>query len=71
MEKQQQTLNHQVILENHIQAVMTQNYELHEYPIPRLSIVLPKPKRRRDKVTSLEGSVVIMLASTTANQFYE
>ncbi|KAF9991536.1 hypothetical protein BGZ65_000466, partial [Modicella reniformis] len=30
----QQVLNRLVILENRTQAVMTQNYELHEYPIP-------------------------------------
>ncbi|KAF9347499.1 hypothetical protein BGX34_003101, partial [Mortierella sp. NVP85] len=36
LDKQQQTLNRQVILETRVQALMTQNYELHEYPIPRL-----------------------------------
>ncbi|KAG0005384.1 hypothetical protein BGZ65_011319, partial [Modicella reniformis] len=46
----QQMINRQVILENRIQAVMTQNYELHEYPIPRLFIVLPKAPKRRDKI---------------------
>ncbi|KAG0207347.1 hypothetical protein BGX31_002586, partial [Mortierella sp. GBA43] len=51
LDRQQQTLNRQVILENRMQALMTQNYELHEYPIPRLFIVLPKPKRCRDKMT--------------------
>ncbi|KAK3820207.1 MAG: hypothetical protein J3Q66DRAFT_439243 [Benniella sp.] len=49
LDKQQQTLNRQVILENRVQALMTQNYELHEYPIPRLFIVLPKRKKHRDK----------------------
>ncbi|KAF9348139.1 hypothetical protein BGX34_002659 [Mortierella sp. NVP85] len=51
LDKQQQTLNRQVLLENRVQAMMTQNYELHEYPIPRLFIVLPKPKKRKDKLT--------------------
>jgi hypothetical protein len=51
LDKQQQTLNRQVLLENRVQALMTQIYELHEYPIPRLFIVLPKPKRRKDKIT--------------------
>lgn len=46
-----QMLNRQVLLENRVQALMTQNYELHEYPIPRMFIVLPKPKRRKDKIT--------------------
>ncbi|KAF9342488.1 hypothetical protein BGX34_008085, partial [Mortierella sp. NVP85] len=49
LDMQQQTLNRQVIIENRVQALMTQNYELHEYPIPRLFIVLPKPKKHRDK----------------------
>ncbi|KAG0221268.1 hypothetical protein B0O80DRAFT_503081 [Mortierella sp. GBAus27b] len=52
LDKLQQTLNRQAVHENRIQALMTQNYELHEYPIPRLFIVLPKPMmRRRDKFT--------------------
>ncbi|KAF9974158.1 hypothetical protein BGZ65_008881, partial [Modicella reniformis] len=42
LERHQQTLNRQAVLENRIQAVMKQNYELHEYPIPR-----------RDKFTRL------------------
>ena len=49
LDKQQQTLNRQVLLEKRVQALMTQNYELHEYPIPRLFIVLPKPKKYKDK----------------------
>ncbi|KAG0209795.1 hypothetical protein BGX31_002046, partial [Mortierella sp. GBA43] len=51
LEKQQQTLNHQAVHDNRMQALMTQNYELHEYPIPRLFIVLPKPRKRKDKFT--------------------
>ncbi|KAI8603156.1 hypothetical protein EDD21DRAFT_442262 [Dissophora ornata] len=35
-------------IQNKIQSVLTQTYELHEYPIPRLFIVLPKAKRIRD-----------------------
>ncbi|KAF9357777.1 hypothetical protein BGX26_003085 [Mortierella sp. AD094] len=38
------------IIQNRIQAVFTQTYELHEYPIPRLFIVLPKVTKRRDKL---------------------
>ncbi|KAG0205946.1 hypothetical protein BGX28_002538 [Mortierella sp. GBA30] len=33
-----------------IECVITQTYELHEYPIPRLFIVLPKATRRRDRL---------------------
>ncbi|KAF9982812.1 hypothetical protein BGZ65_002475, partial [Modicella reniformis] len=45
---EQRIFNH---FENRFQAMMTQNYELHEYPIPRLFIVLPKSTRRRDMIT--------------------
>ncbi|KAG0242408.1 hypothetical protein BGX31_000330 [Mortierella sp. GBA43] len=43
LENQQQLLNH-------IQSVARQTYELIEYSIPRLFIVLPKPSRKRDKL---------------------
>ncbi|KAF9950490.1 hypothetical protein BGZ70_001338 [Mortierella alpina] len=48
-EMQKQTLDRLATIHNRIQAVFTQTFELHEYPIPRLFIVLPKPSRRRDK----------------------
>ncbi|KAI8596605.1 hypothetical protein EDD21DRAFT_357998 [Dissophora ornata] len=35
-------------IQNKIQSVLTQTFELHEYPIPRLFIVLPKAKQIRD-----------------------
>ncbi|KAF9438476.1 hypothetical protein BGZ76_007595 [Entomortierella beljakovae] len=51
LEKQQQTLDRLAIIQSRIQTVITQTYELHEYPIPRLFIVLPKSTRFRDKLT--------------------
>ncbi|KAF9346604.1 hypothetical protein BGX26_001875 [Mortierella sp. AD094] len=45
---QKQTLNRLANIQNRVQAMLTQTYELHEYPIPRLFIILPKPARRRD-----------------------
>ncbi|KAG0224334.1 hypothetical protein BGX31_008043 [Mortierella sp. GBA43] len=36
-----QTLDKLDLLQTHLQALLTQTYELHEYPIPRLFIVLP------------------------------
>ncbi|KAG0231362.1 hypothetical protein BGX31_005537 [Mortierella sp. GBA43] len=36
------TMNRVEIIRNRIQALLTQTYELHEFPIPRLFIVLPK-----------------------------
>ncbi len=47
---QKQTLDRLATIHNRIQAVFTQTFELHEYPIPRLFIVLPKPVRCRNKI---------------------
>ncbi|KAF9364649.1 hypothetical protein BGX34_000885 [Mortierella sp. NVP85] len=33
------------MIQSDIHTLLTQNYELHEYPIPRLFIILPKPSR--------------------------
>ncbi|KAF9089834.1 hypothetical protein BGX29_011846, partial [Mortierella sp. GBA35] len=45
---QQQTLDRLALIQNRVQAILVQNYELHEYPIPRLFIVLPKDPTRWD-----------------------
>ncbi|KAG0220710.1 hypothetical protein BGX31_010680 [Mortierella sp. GBA43] len=50
---QEETLNTLTIIQNRVEAVLTQNYELHEYPIPRLFIVLPKVESFRSNVTGL------------------
>ncbi|KAF9945136.1 hypothetical protein BGZ72_001623 [Mortierella alpina] len=39
---QQRALDQLFLLQSRVQAVLTQSYELHEYPIPRLFIVLPQ-----------------------------
>ncbi|KAG9067324.1 hypothetical protein KI688_012107 [Linnemannia hyalina] len=39
---QQRTLDQLAVLQSRVQAVLTQTYELHEYPIPRLFVVLPQ-----------------------------
>ncbi|KAG0250646.1 hypothetical protein BGZ95_007134, partial [Linnemannia exigua] len=39
---QQRALDQLSVLHSRVQAVLTQTYELHEYPIPRLFIVLPQ-----------------------------
>ncbi|KAG0311737.1 hypothetical protein BGZ99_009948, partial [Dissophora globulifera] len=49
LQTQNQILTRQAFLQNSVQALITQNYELLEYPIPRLFVVLPKPKQLRDK----------------------
>ncbi|KAF9364644.1 hypothetical protein BGX34_000880 [Mortierella sp. NVP85] len=48
--KQQQTLDRLAIIQNRVQAIINQTYELHEYPIPRLFIVLPRVSTRREKI---------------------
>ncbi|KAG0246581.1 hypothetical protein BGX31_000559 [Mortierella sp. GBA43] len=49
---QEQTLNRLATIQNKIQALLTQTYELHEYPIPRLFIVLPKVVGLGDRLTN-------------------
>jgi len=41
-EMQQRALDQLAVLQSRVQAVLTQTYELHEYPIPRLFVVLPQ-----------------------------
>ncbi|KAF9948927.1 hypothetical protein BGZ70_002007 [Mortierella alpina] len=49
---QKQAIDRLAIIQSRVHAVLTQTYELHEYPIPRLFIVLPADTQRRDKVMS-------------------
>ncbi|KAF9981659.1 hypothetical protein BGZ65_003709, partial [Modicella reniformis] len=42
IQMQKETLDRLAIIHNRVQAVLPQYYELHEYPIPLLFIVLPK-----------------------------
>ncbi|CAO3572642.1 unnamed protein product [Mortierella alpina] len=47
---QQQALAQLVVLQSRVKAVLTQTYELREYPIPRLFVVLPQDPSRWDSV---------------------
>ncbi|KAG0245568.1 hypothetical protein BG011_002765, partial [Mortierella polycephala] len=47
---QQEALNRLVVIQSRVQAILTQTYELFEYPIPRLFIVLPKEQELWDKL---------------------
>ncbi|KAF9947172.1 hypothetical protein BGZ72_010804 [Mortierella alpina] len=49
-EMQQQALDRLSAIHSKIQAVVTQTFELHQYPIPRLFIVLPKPTIHKDRI---------------------
>ncbi|KAI8348945.1 hypothetical protein B0O80DRAFT_172705 [Mortierella sp. GBAus27b] len=46
-ELQTQALNQLALLQSRVQILMTQTYELHEYPIPRLFVVLPQDTSSR------------------------
>ena len=46
---QHQAIDRLSVIQNRLQALITQTYELHEYPIPRLFIVLPKDPELWDK----------------------
>ncbi|KAF9201931.1 hypothetical protein BGZ59_002435, partial [Podila verticillata] len=45
-----QALGQLAVLQDRVKAVLTQTYELHEYPIPRLFVVLPQDPSRWDIV---------------------
>ncbi|KAI8347682.1 hypothetical protein B0O80DRAFT_209020 [Mortierella sp. GBAus27b] len=49
-ELQKMALDRLAIIQNRAQAVASQTYEFHEYPIPRLFIVLPKATGVFDKI---------------------
>ncbi|KAG0281291.1 hypothetical protein BGZ95_005190 [Linnemannia exigua] len=49
---QQSALDRLALIQNKVAAILTQNYELHEYPIPRLFIVLPKEGTTRTETLS-------------------
>ncbi|KAG0203040.1 hypothetical protein BGX31_003424, partial [Mortierella sp. GBA43] len=51
-EMQKMALDRLANIQSRVQAVVTQTYELHEYPIPRLFIVLPKDTGVFDKIKS-------------------
>ncbi|KAG0246584.1 hypothetical protein B0O80DRAFT_501505 [Mortierella sp. GBAus27b] len=50
---QHQALDRLAIVQNRVQTLITQTYELHEYPIPRLFIVLPKSLGLTGKLKSI------------------
>ncbi|KAK3848092.1 MAG: hypothetical protein J3R72DRAFT_518798 [Linnemannia gamsii] len=50
MQLQQRALDQLAVLQSRVQAVLTQTYELHEYPIPRLFVVLPQDPSGWDNV---------------------
>ncbi|KAF9105476.1 hypothetical protein BGX29_012147 [Mortierella sp. GBA35] len=54
IEMQKKALDQLAIIQSKATAILLQTYELHEYPIPRLFIILPKEDTtRREKITTL------------------
>ncbi|KAK3845709.1 MAG: hypothetical protein J3R72DRAFT_472200 [Linnemannia gamsii] len=45
---QRQTIDRLIVAQHRIEAILVQNYELHEYPIPRLFVILPDSYERWD-----------------------
>ncbi|KAF9906066.1 hypothetical protein EC991_001074 [Linnemannia zychae] len=45
---QRQTIDRLIIAQQRIDTILVQNYELHEYPIPRLFVILPGTLERWD-----------------------
>ncbi|KAF9276696.1 hypothetical protein BGZ88_001575 [Linnemannia elongata] len=51
---QQQALDRLALIHSKATAILTQTYELHEFPIPRLFIILPKEDiTKREKISTL------------------
>ncbi|KAF9141525.1 hypothetical protein BG015_001261 [Linnemannia schmuckeri] len=51
LQKQDQTLDRLATMRRQLQTILTATYELHEYPIPRLFIILPKDTSAWDRVS--------------------
>ncbi|KAG0360803.1 hypothetical protein BGX24_005490 [Mortierella sp. AD032] len=45
---QQETIDRLVVNQQRVDTILVQNYELHEYPIPRLFVILPESYERWD-----------------------
>ncbi|KAF8966212.1 hypothetical protein BGZ46_000404, partial [Entomortierella lignicola] len=57
LDLQQQALDRLTIIQKHAHAILVQNFELHEYPIPRLFIILPVEKSKWDPTRILENKL--------------
>ncbi|KAF9916954.1 hypothetical protein BX616_002325, partial [Lobosporangium transversale] len=54
---QQQALDRLAILQKKAEAILVQNFELHEYPIPRLFIILPVDRTKWDPMNILRNKI--------------
>ncbi|OAQ36768.1 hypothetical protein K457DRAFT_12422 [Linnemannia elongata AG-77] len=51
---QQQTIDRLIVAQQRVDAILVQNFELHEYPIPRLFVILPDTYESWDPRNSLK-----------------
>lgn len=54
IKNQKEMIDRLIINQQQVDAILVQNYELHEYPIPRLFVIMPEPMSKWDP-TSLLG----------------
>ena len=71
LDMQRQTLNRLAVILSHVKALLTQTYELHEYPIPRLFIVLPKAMEFRDRFTNTDQYRLYFLCECGTHTMHE
>ncbi|ORZ20894.1 hypothetical protein BCR41DRAFT_385418 [Lobosporangium transversale] len=57
LEMQRQALDRLANLQKKAEAILVQNFELHEYPIPRLFIILPADRAKWDPMNVLRNKV--------------
>ncbi|KAF9128945.1 hypothetical protein BGW39_004597 [Mortierella sp. 14UC] len=53
-EMHRQTLDQLRVVQKRVDAALIQNFELHEYPIPRLFVILPEKKRDKNGTSFFE-----------------
>ncbi|KAF9149296.1 hypothetical protein BG015_008912 [Linnemannia schmuckeri] len=53
IKNQKEMIDRLIINQRLVDAILVQNYELHEYPIPRLFVIMPEPTNRWDPTNLL------------------
>jgi hypothetical protein len=53
LKMQQETIDGLIVNQQRVDALLVQNYELHEYPIPRLFVIMPEALNKWDPTTLL------------------
>ncbi|KAF9278163.1 hypothetical protein BGZ88_000762 [Linnemannia elongata] len=53
IKNQKEMIDRLIINQQQVDAILVQNYELHEYPIPRLFVIMPEPTSKWDPTNLL------------------